>query len=113
MSREDAAKLVEFVAQARAVRLEEEIERCGFDLRRRKGAPYRLSGPCPRHCGHILEADLKSQTWHCRGCRHGGGVISFAKHFGELDFVGAMRLLLGRRDTVARNRRAPHGRARR
>jgi phage/plasmid primase-like uncharacterized protein len=64
----------DWIAQARAVRIEQEIARRGIKLNGR--GPERC-GPCPK-CGGTdrFAINTNKQIWNCRGCQRGGDVIS-------------------------------------
>jgi CHC2-type zinc finger protein len=67
----------DWIARARAVRIEDEIARRGVKLKGR--APERY-GPCPK-CGGTDRFAINSskQIWNCRGCQRGGDVISLVQ----------------------------------
>jgi CHC2 zinc finger len=68
----------DWIAQARAVRIEDEIARRGLKLNGRGPERY---GPCPK-CGGTDRFAINSskQIWNCRGCQQGGDVISLVQH---------------------------------
>jgi putative DNA primase/helicase len=81
------------VALARSVRIESEIARRGFRLRR-SGAEQ--VGPCPV-CGGSdrFAVHTRKQVWNCRGCNQGGDVIAMVQHLDACDFTTAVHLLAG------------------
>jgi hypothetical protein len=81
------------VQDARAVHLEDELERRGIQLRQ---SGSELCGPCPV-CGgrDRFAVHLKRQVWNCRGCRRGGDVIEFVRHVNGVGFNEAVRILAG------------------
>src|SRR5262245_4266136 len=81
----------EWLARARAVRIEDEITRRGVKLTGR--GPER-SGPCPR-CGGIdrFAINTSKQIWNCRGCQRGGDVISLVQHLDGCNFNAAIATL--------------------
>jgi hypothetical protein len=55
-----------------------------------------LAGPCPRCGGHDrFNVHLKKQSWYCRRCDKGGGVIQLAMHTDGCDFWTAVATLNG------------------
>src|SRR6516162_4996575 len=62
----------DWIAQARAVRIDDEIARRGIKLNGRE--PERC-GPCPK-CGGTdrFAINTNKQIWNCRGCQRGGDV---------------------------------------
>jgi phage/plasmid primase-like uncharacterized protein len=85
----------DWITQARAVRIEDEIARRGIKLNGR--GPERC-GPCPK-CGGTdrFAINTSKQAWHCRGCHRGGDVISFVQHLDRCTFDDAVATL-SRRD---------------
>ena len=85
------------IEQARAVPIETEITRRGIRLR----GKVERSGPCPVCGGRDRFAiNIRKQSWNCRGCQRGGGVIDLVQHLDGLSFPEAVALLT--RDTVSR-----------
>lgn len=83
----------DLVERARAVRLEDEIERRGIKL---KGRIERI-GPCPT-CGGTdrFAVHIRRQLWNCRGCGKGGGdAISLVVHLDRVEFRQAVETLAG------------------
>jgi phage/plasmid primase-like uncharacterized protein len=80
---------------ARAIPLDGEVLRRGFQLKR-KG--YQLEGPCPV-CGgdDRFFINTKKNLWHCRQCAKGGDVISFVQHVEGINFMDAVEMLSGER----------------
>jgi DNA primase len=66
------------IEQARAVRIEDEIQRRGIKLR---GNGVDRCGPCPQ-CGgdDRFAINIKKQIFNCRGCGAKGDVISLVQH---------------------------------
>jgi putative DNA primase/helicase len=81
-----------WVARARAVPIQQEIERRHIKLH---GAIDRC-GPCPK-CGGAdrFSINTKKQCWNCRGCAGGGDVIALVQHLDSVDFIGACTTLAG------------------
>jgi CHC2 zinc finger len=81
-----------WIDHARAVRIENEIERRGIKLR---GTVERV-GPCPK-CGgdDRFSINTNKQVWHCRGCDDGGDVIKLVQHLDGVDFRAACTTLAG------------------
>jgi len=79
------------VADARAVRIEDEIARRGIKLR---GGVDRC-GPCPR-CGGTdrFSINIKKQVFNCRGFE-GGDVIALVRHIDGVSFAEAITYLAG------------------
>jgi putative DNA primase/helicase len=82
-----------WVAKARAVPIEREIERRGIALKR-VGAEH--VGPCPK-CGgdDRFAINTAKGVWNCRGCGKGGDVIELVQHLDDVGFVGACAKLTG------------------
>ena len=82
-----------WVDRARAVRIEDELARRGYQLKRQG---QELVGPCPI-CGGTDQfgVHLIRQVWNCRGCRAGGDVISLARHLDGSTFTTACEVLIG------------------
>lgn len=85
------------IAKARAVPIEDEIARRGIQVR---GKVERV-GPCPV-CGgrDRFGINTRKQSWNCRGCQKGGGIIDLVQHLDAIDFPSAVGLLTG--ETVTR-----------
>jgi hypothetical protein len=82
----------DWIAQARAVRIEDEIARRGIKLAGR----VERCGPCPV-CGGTdrFAINIKKQAWNCRGCQRGGDVITLVKHLDRCNFTTALETLTG------------------
>jgi DNA primase len=82
-----------WVAKARSMRIEREIERRGIKLERMGNE---LIGPCPK-CGGVdrFAANLKKQVWNCRQGEKGGDVIALVMHLDNSDFSAACETLAG------------------
>ena len=80
------------VADARTIRIEDEIARRGIKLR---GGVDRC-GPCPR-CGGFdrFSINVKKQVWNCRGCSTGGDVIALVQALDGVSFLDAIAYLAG------------------
>jgi hypothetical protein len=80
-----------WIAQARAVRIEDEIAGRGIKLNGR--GPERC-GPCPK-CGGTdrFAINTSKQIWNCRGCQRGGDVISLVQHLDGCTFDAASATL--------------------
>src|SRR5262249_23942898 len=83
----------DWIAQARAFRIEDEIARRGIKLNGRGPERY---GPCPK-CGGTdrFAINTSQQVWNCRGCQRGGDVITLVKHLDRCDFTTALETLTG------------------
>ena len=82
----------EALAAARLVSVENEIARRGIKLR---GHVERV-GPCPICGGHDRFAiNTRKQSWNCRGCAKGGGVIDLVQHLDGVGFPEAVEILTG------------------
>src|SRR6476659_9415577 len=81
----------DWIAQARAVRIDDEIAGRGIKLNGR--GPERC-GPCPK-CGGTdrFAINTRKQVWNCRGCQRGGDVISLVRHLDGFDFDTAIATL--------------------
>jgi phage/plasmid primase-like uncharacterized protein len=77
-----------WVAKARAVPIEEEIERRGIKL---KPVGAELIGPCPA-CGgrDRFGINTRKQKWNCRGYGGGNDVIGLIQHLDGCDFRTAI-----------------------
>jgi putative DNA primase/helicase len=82
----------DWIAQARAVRIEGEIARRGIKLAGR----VERCGPCPV-CGGTdrFAINIEKQAWNCRGCQRGGDVITLVKHLDRCNFTTALETLTG------------------
>src|SRR5258706_3029119 len=85
----------DWIAQARAVCIEDEVAGRGITLNGR--GPERC-GPCPK-CGGTdrFAINTSKQIWNCRGCQRGGDVISLVQHLDGCTF-GAAVATLSRQD---------------
>lgn len=83
----------DWVQRAKAVRIEREIERRGFKLRR---VGLERVGACPK-CGgdDRFAINIKKQVFNCRGCGAAGGVIQLVEHLDGVDFTTACTTLAG------------------
>jgi predicted DNA-binding protein (UPF0251 family) len=81
-----------WTAKARAVSIQNEIERRGVKLR---GHTERY-GPCPK-CGgdDRFSINVAKQLFNCRGCNVGGDVIALVEHLDDCDFIAACTTLTG------------------
>src|ERR1700747_1273347 len=81
----------DWIAQARAVRIEDEIARRDIKLNGR--GPERC-GPCAK-CGGTdrFAINTSKQGWNCRGCQRGGDVISLVQHLDGCTFDAAIATL--------------------
>jgi hypothetical protein len=82
-----------WVADAKAIAIEREVERRGIVLRGR----VEKEGPCPV-CGgtNRFSINTKKQIWNCRGCAKGGDVIALVQHIDGCTFHEAVEYLTGR-----------------
>jgi putative DNA primase/helicase len=88
-----------WIARARAVPIECELERRGIRLH----GKIERTGPCPK-CGGDDRFSINSRkgVWNCRGRGVGGGTIKFVEHFDGVDFITACMTLAGKpRETKA------------
>lgn len=112
MARADDAGFADWIAAARATRIEDAAAARGAGLRR-VGAE--LVGPCPA-CGGTdrFGINLRRQVFHCRGSGRGGDVIEMVQYLDACDFIAACTALAGeapsgdrgRTDEAERQRRA-------
>jgi hypothetical protein len=82
-----------WVARARSVPIEREIERRGIKL---NGGKIERCGPCPR-CGgdDRFSVNLKKRVFNCRGCGAKGDVIDLVRFLDDSDFITAGTMLAG------------------
>src|ERR1700757_4634935 len=82
-----------WVAAARSVPIERELDRRGVKLKR---AGVERIGPCPK-CGgdDRFSINVKKAVFNCRGCDIGGDVIALVVHLDGVDFNAACTLLAG------------------
>jgi hypothetical protein len=87
----------DWIAQARAVRIDDEIARRGIKLNGRGPERY---GPCPK-CGGTdrFAINVSKQVWNCRGCQRGGDVIYLVQHLDGCTFDAAIATLSRRGPT--------------
>jgi hypothetical protein len=85
----------DWLNKARAVPIEQEIERRGIQL---NGGKVERCGPCPR-CGGAdrFSINTRKGVWNCRGCDKGGDVIALVEHLDGVDFIAACTTLAGSR----------------
>ena len=83
-----------WVAKARAVRIEDELERRGITLNGRK---HEREGPCPK-CGgdNRFSISTTKQVFNCRICGGKGDVIAFVQFMDDSDFLHAVEKLTGK-----------------
>jgi phage/plasmid primase-like uncharacterized protein len=81
-----------WIERARAVPIEQEIDRRGIRL---KGRNEKV-GPCPV-CGGTdrFGVNVSKGVWNCRGCNKGGDVIELVRHLDSCDFLAAIETLTG------------------
>ena len=84
----------QLAADARSVRIEDEVTRRGIRL---QGRDPDRAGPCPV-CGGTdrFGVNIKKQMFYCRKCDVGGDVITFVRHVDGCTFKEAVNLLTGR-----------------
>ncbi|MFG1376140.1 CHC2 zinc finger domain-containing protein [Xanthobacter autotrophicus] len=84
----------EWVAQARAVAVLDELGRRSIVLKR---AGTEMVGPCPV-CGgrDRFGVHLRKGLWHCRGAGLGGDAIALVQYLDGADFLAACETLTGR-----------------
>jgi Protein of unknown function (DUF3631)/CHC2 zinc finger len=82
----------DWVARAKSVPIEREIERRGIVLRGR----IEREGPCPV-CGGTdrFSINTAKQVFNCRGCSVGGDIIALVAHLDGCDFNQAVEMLAG------------------
>lgn len=87
-----SAAFHDWVAKARAVLIQNEIERRGIKLHGR----IERCGPCPK-CGgdDRFSINTGKQIFNCRGCSVGGDVIKLVEHLDGVDFTHACQTLTG------------------
>jgi phage/plasmid primase-like uncharacterized protein len=92
------------IARARAVRIAHEIHRRGLRLRR---CGHELVGPCPV-CGgrDRFAVHVTKNTFVCRRCPAGGGVIDLVMHLDGVGFAAAVAILTDGRRHAAPPRQA-------
>src|SRR5580704_1961515 len=83
----------QWAADARSVRIEDEVTRRGIRL---QGRGTDRAGPCPV-CGGTdrFGINIKKQMFYCRKCDVGGDVITFVRHVDGCTFKEAVNLLAG------------------
>jgi hypothetical protein len=83
----------QWVAKARGVSIEREIERRGIKLKRNR---LERVGACPK-CGgdDRFAINIKKQVFNCRGCGMGGDIIQLVEHLDGVDFNTACTQLTG------------------
>ena len=83
----------DWVARARAVPIEREIERRGIKL---NGGKIERCGPCPR-CGGTdrFSVNFKKQVFNCRRCGAKGDIIDLVRFLDDSDFITAGTTLTG------------------
>jgi phage/plasmid primase-like uncharacterized protein len=81
-----------WIERARAVPIEQEIDRRGIRL---KGRNEKV-GPCPV-CGGIdrFSVNVLKAVWNCRGCNKGGDAIELVRHLDSCDFLTAIETITG------------------
>src|SRR5262249_21263062 len=81
----------DWIAQARAFRIEDEIARRRIKL---NGRCPECCGPGPK-CGGPDRSAIKTskQVWNCRGCQRGGDVISLIQRVDGCTFDAAVATL--------------------
>jgi phage/plasmid primase-like uncharacterized protein len=98
----------DWIAQARAVRIDDEIAGRGIKL---TGRGLERCGPCPK-CGGTdrFAISTSKQIWNCRGCQRGGDVISLVQHLDGCTFDAAVATLRRQDPTFGGigNNAAPH-----
>jgi CHC2 zinc finger/Toprim domain len=84
---------------ARAIQVEDEVMRRGYQLKRKGG---QLEGPCPV-CGGVDRFVItpKRNVWFCRQCDTGGDAIKLVKHVEGISFIDAVSMLTGAQDLVS------------
>jgi putative DNA primase/helicase len=98
----------DFIAQARAVRIESELARRGIKLR----GKIERAGPCPVCGGHDrFSINTRKQLWNCRLCKKGGDVIALVQFLDGCEFRAACDILTAETPSagVERPRVAEHG----
>ena len=83
----------QWIARARDVPIEREIERRGVKL---NGNGRERVSPCPK-CGgdDRFSINTAKGVWNCRGCGVGGDVIELVRHLDGGDFIAACTTLNG------------------
>jgi phage/plasmid primase-like uncharacterized protein len=87
------AALDDLVAEARLVRIEDELARRNIKL---AGKKVERAGPCPV-CGgdDRFSVNVRKQVWNCRGCGVGGDIVALVKHLEGCEFKAAVETLAG------------------
>jgi phage/plasmid primase-like uncharacterized protein len=87
------AALDDLVAEARLVRIEDELARRNIKL---AGKKVERAGPCPA-CGgdDRFSVNVRKQVWNCRGCGVGGDIVDLVKHLEGCEFKAAVETLAG------------------
>lgn len=82
-----------WVARARAVPIDYELERRGIRLH----GKIERTGPCPK-CGGDDRFSINTMkgVWNCRGCEVGGDVIALVQHLDGTNFRTACMTLAGK-----------------
>ncbi len=85
----------DLIERARNVPIESMFDACAFGLRRQG---RELVGPCPA-CGgrDRFQVHTVKNTWLCRQCPAGGGVIDLVMHLHSVAFRDAISILTGAR----------------
>jgi putative DNA primase/helicase len=82
------------IERARAVRIEDEVDRRGISNLKRQGGE--LVGPCPVCGGNDRFAiNVHKQVFNCRGCGGRGDVIALVQHLDGVSFKDAIATLTG------------------
>jgi hypothetical protein len=81
------------IERARAVKIQDEIERRGLNLKRQGSE---LVGPCPV-CGGTdrFAVNIRKRIWYCRKCGVGGDVLTLVQHLDGRGFKDAITVLVG------------------
>jgi phage/plasmid primase-like uncharacterized protein len=82
----------QWVEQARAVHIEDELARRGIRL----NGKVERAGPCPK-CGgdDRFSINITKQIFNCRGCKVGGDIIDLVRHLDGVEFIEACTTLAG------------------
>jgi phage/plasmid primase-like uncharacterized protein len=81
------------IERARAVKIQDEIERRGLNLKRQGSE---LVGPCPVCGGNDrFSINTKKNVFNCRNCDVGGDVIALVQHLDGRGFKDAITVLAG------------------
>jgi hypothetical protein len=96
MKAHQSPEFKQWVAKAKAVRIEDELARRGIVLKRNGSAELKGPDPDPA-CGgrDRFSVNTHKGCFNCRGCGAKGDVISLVRHLDKVDFLTACEILTG------------------